>query len=255
MVAVRDLSGRFKRLASKIRPVKKLQVLIDHNYSGGHFCKGEGSCENDDWHLFNNIKLGKHAERSVWKDGRRIVEFDVLLSNLSSCQSCKLEPIPLTSLNIVGEFRKGLSGSLYVKCQNPDCGAVNKATYGKTHHIKLNGMPCFVVNTKLGTSMIDCVGGRDNNFLSTLNIKPINSRSLRAMENRAGGYVEAVSKTSTKMAAKESFQMEMEDIAKQESLEAQKSMGESICVLGVTPLPDASPSVGVEGSWYPLLEV
>ncbi|XP_021370034.1 uncharacterized protein LOC110461074 [Mizuhopecten yessoensis] len=187
MAAVRDLSGRFKRLASKIRPVKKWQVLIDHDYSGGHFCKGEGSCENDDCHLFNNIKLGKHPELSGWKDGRRIVEFDVLLSNLSSCKSCRLGPIPLTSLNIVGELRKGLSGYLYVKCQNPDCGAVNKAPYGKTHHIKST---------------------------QSLSVGHVCKYILHYL-----------------------------DIAKQESLEAQKSMGESICVLGVTPLPDASPSV------------
>ena len=39
-----------------------------------------------------------------------------------------------------------------VVCQNPSCMAVNRVAYGKTHHQKKKGMPCFVVNTKLGMS-------------------------------------------------------------------------------------------------------
>lgn len=43
------------------------------------------------------------------------------------------------------------------------------------------GMPCFVVNTKLGTAMIDSVGGpvRVNNLLSTLNIPTIGNKNMK----------------------------------------------------------------------------
>lgn len=73
MAAIRDLLGRFTRKSSKNRNVLRSQVFIDHDYVGGHVCKGEGLCENDDCPFFNNVKLGKHVERSGWKDGRRIV--------------------------------------------------------------------------------------------------------------------------------------------------------------------------------------
>ena len=83
--------------------------------------------------------------------GRRIVDFGVLLSALSSCKFCKLGPIPLTFYSVFGELKKGLGGYLYVKCQNLDCNQVNIVPYGKTHHMKKKGTPCFSVNTKLGT--------------------------------------------------------------------------------------------------------
>ena len=54
--------------------------------------------------------------------------------------------------NVVGERQRGLGGYLYVVCQNPSCMAVNRVAYGKTHHQKKKGMPCFVVSTKLGMS-------------------------------------------------------------------------------------------------------
>jgi hypothetical protein len=59
--------------------------------------------------------------------------------------------------------------------------------------------------------MIDSIGGPDrlNNFLSTLNLKPINPKSLKKMERRAGVYVEAVAKSSTQKAATDAFEMEM----------------------------------------------
>lgn len=90
-----------------------------------------------------------------WMDGRRVMELGVLLENLSSCSHCRMGPIPLYKENIVGERRRGLRGYLYIMCMNPECGEVNMVPYGKTHrqNKKTTGMPCFVVNTKLGTSL------------------------------------------------------------------------------------------------------
>jgi hypothetical protein len=60
-------------------------------------------------------------------------------------------------------------------------------------------------------AMIDSIGGpnRVNNFLSTLNIKPIDKRSLKCMERRAGNKIEEVAKRSMETAATETFKMEM----------------------------------------------
>lgn len=59
--------------------------------------------------------------------------------------------------------------------------------------------------------MIDSIGGTDrvNNFLSTLNLKPIGPKTLKEFERRAGENVESVANHSTLNAAKNSFKMEM----------------------------------------------
>ena len=133
-MAFRDVKGRFfslkrKRKTGKPKPASH---LIDHDYVG-----------ND---VGGNVEVETRNER--WKIGWRLVEFDVLLTNLNACEQCSLGPIPLTSYNIVGKQQKGLCRYLHVTCQL--CGHVNKAAYGKTHHVKDRGVPCFVVNTKLG---------------------------------------------------------------------------------------------------------
>ena len=155
MAAPRDSLGRFlgRPKSRKVPGDRSRQtVVIDHNYESGHTCYAD-PCQDPNCPLFNNIRLGKFAERESWKEGRRIVEFGELLSNLKQCKRCKLGPVPLTYNNVVGELRTGLGGYLYVKCLNVDCGEVNLIPYGKTHRIKTNtpGLPCFVVNTKLGT--------------------------------------------------------------------------------------------------------
>ena len=111
----------------------------------------EGKCKDSNCPLDNNISLPNSVSRSGWRVGRRIVELEILLSALSSCKFCRLGPIPLTLFNIIGELKKGLGGYLYVKCQNAECNGVNIVPYGKTHHMKQKGSPCFAVNTKLGT--------------------------------------------------------------------------------------------------------
>ena len=125
-------------------------IKIDHNYVGGHMCSGI-SCKSPDCLTPVLAKL-KGVDFDGWREGRRIVEWLVLLENLKFCHSCKLGPVPLTLYNVVGERQRGLGGYLYVVCQNPSCMAVNRVAYGKTHHQKKKGMPCFVVNTKLGMS-------------------------------------------------------------------------------------------------------
>lgn len=133
----RDKKGRFaankkKRVVSVPRYVRN-----EHSYTSANISRTDQP---------------KHAEGDDnWKEGRRIVEFGVLLSNLRHCEACRLGPVALTYDSVVGELQKGLGGYLYVKCSNNDCNHVNRVPYGSTHRVKKLGMPCFAVNTKLGT--------------------------------------------------------------------------------------------------------
>ncbi|XP_060588030.1 uncharacterized protein LOC132743517 [Ruditapes philippinarum] len=106
-------------------------------------------------------------------------------------------------------------------------------------------MPCFVVNTKLGTAMIDSLGGprRVNNMLATLNLKTVSETNLKKMEKRAGVVLEKVSTESANAAADEAYRLEMESVAEKESLEVQASMSGLVEELGVCPMPDTSPAL------------
>ena len=59
--------------------------------------------------------------------------------------------------------------------------------------------------------MIDSIGGMDrvNNYLTTLNLKPISVDKLKKMERRAGAHVETVADRSMSNSAAEAFTMEM----------------------------------------------
>ena len=149
MASNRDARGRYKKPKLNVcRRKPDLPIEIEHNYSSGHMCLGDG-CNNKNCPFVN-----EKVARDGWKQGRRIVEFDILLSNLKSCKFCLLGPIPLTYYNVVDEMQRGLGGYLYVRCQNEHCGKVNNVAYGSTYHEhNKTGMPCFTVNTKLGTGM------------------------------------------------------------------------------------------------------
>lgn len=135
-------------------------IEIEHNYVGNHKCHhvlNVDSCQNCGVDL-SRIKFGSKIKRDSWLCGRRIVEFGVLLDNLTTCVGCHLGPIPLLITNIVGEMICGLGGYLYVMCQNPDCLKINIVPYGKLHKnpaSKINKESCFVVNTKLGEGMCE----------------------------------------------------------------------------------------------------
>lgn len=61
------------------------------------------------------------------------------------------------------------------------------------------------------TAMIDSLGGpvRVNNFLASLNLKPISNKNLKTMERRAGNVVEQVADKSARQSALDAFQKEM----------------------------------------------
>ncbi|XP_053400864.1 uncharacterized protein LOC128557492 [Mercenaria mercenaria] len=93
--------------------------------------------------------------------------------------------------------------------------------------------------------MIDSLGGAEkvNNLLAVLNLKAIHPKNLKLMETRAGEAIQEVSRESCKNAAKEAFEKEMSDIARQETEQAHEQMVGEIDDLGVCPLPGESPSL------------
>lgn len=68
-------------------------------------------------------------------------------------------------------------------------------------------------------------------------------KNLKMIERRAGNFVESIAKSSMSKAAKDSFELEMEDVGNVESKKAQEEMGEEIDGLGFSLFHDASPSV------------
>jgi len=98
----RDKRGRFVKKVKSERKVVRSKVIIDHNYTSGHYCSGpECECQP---------KLAKHVSKSDWKVGRRIVEFDVLLTGLKTCKLCGLGPVQLKLYSVVGVLQRGLAG-------------------------------------------------------------------------------------------------------------------------------------------------
>ncbi len=127
-------------------------VVIDHNYVGAHLCPGLTTADSCQTCGGVESLAGKKVKPDSWKTGRRVIELEVLLGNLSQCKQCHLGPIPLMYSNIIGEMQCGLGGYLHIQCQNPQCLSVNKVAYGKLHSKPgSKKQSCFVVNTKLGT--------------------------------------------------------------------------------------------------------
>ena len=147
----RDPRGRYAKKNAVRKKRIRSSIQIEHNYCVGSVCDGN-ECRDDLCAMHPPLK-SKNIRADGWKFGRRVVELDVLLSSLKYCRACRLGPVPLTYYNVVGEMKRGLGGYIYVKCQNVDCGEINCVPYGKTHRLKKSkpGMPCFAVNTKLGT--------------------------------------------------------------------------------------------------------
>ena len=148
----RDRRGRYRKNVIKTLKLDK-SIIFEHNYCSGTLCN-ESSCKKSKCVTCNN-DVPAHVNKESWKVGRRLIEMKCLLESLTSCSECGLGPIPLTKFTIVGERKLGLGGYYYVRCQNPECHHVNRAPYGKVHHQKhkKHGMPCFDVNTKLGSGM------------------------------------------------------------------------------------------------------
>lgn len=95
-----------------------------------------------------NPILEKTSSDETWKEGRRIVEFEVLSKGLM-CENCKT-PIHLS--DIISETLSGLASILTVKCFK--CGTLTKVPTGKRHRLpNERGPGRFDMNTKLAAGM------------------------------------------------------------------------------------------------------
>lgn len=88
-----DTMGRCTRPPTQRKKMDR-RVIVDHNYVIGHMCSNS-NCEE-------RLKLPDNSSRNTWKVGRRVIEFDCLLSRLKFCQSCLLGPVPLTYDSVGG---------------------------------------------------------------------------------------------------------------------------------------------------------
>lgn len=137
--------GRFK----KTRYLPQPTVIEEHNYVKGHVCDSVHGCE-ECCPGITKILTSKKISIDGWKNGRRVIEFDALVSGLKSCSKCHFGPLFLTDRTIKGEMKLGLAGFIYVQCGN--CLFINRIPYGTTHKMKQSkGMPNFCINTKIGT--------------------------------------------------------------------------------------------------------
>ena len=98
----------------------------------------------------DQINEGKKTKspQSPWLEGRRVIEFEVLLNGLKKCGNTDCGN-RLTLFNIVWETIYGLGSILHITCDA--CRTVNMIPTGKRHSASENSttMRCFDVNTKL----------------------------------------------------------------------------------------------------------
>lgn len=99
-------------------------------------------CENDSEEL-------SRSTYTNFFDGRRIVEFSVLVDHLE--RGCVVCHKPLNLAKCIKEKQYGLASLLYIECTC--CNELTIVPTGKRHNIGANGQGPFDVNTKLGVGM------------------------------------------------------------------------------------------------------
>ena len=150
-MAARDKHGRFvsqhkSRLSlTRQQNREKRWTGKEHSYAGDTGDPPKYPPKPD------RLRYSSKIKQHEWREGRRVVEWDVLVANLAGCKHCRLGPLYLTPQYLEGEQICGLSGYLYIRCPNLECYKLNRVAYGKTHHpVSEKGNVSFVVNTKLG---------------------------------------------------------------------------------------------------------
>ncbi|CAC5422540.1 unnamed protein product [Mytilus coruscus] len=80
---------------------------------------------------------------------RLVTELDTLANQLKSCRECS---IPLHLHDAKGVRCYGLTGIVYIICQNSSCHTLNRVKLGKVHFEReKKGVGIFDVNTKAAT--------------------------------------------------------------------------------------------------------
>ncbi|KAK3099978.1 hypothetical protein FSP39_012810 [Pinctada imbricata] len=179
---------------SQIRPSEQSENPIhnDHDY-----CVRSPEIEVETQIEHHHAPI--HEGSDYWREGRRIVELDVLANALSGCVKCG-QPLQLCNATDIANY--GLSAILKIPCYNPTCHHVNNVPTGKRH----KGV--WDANSKLAMAMVHCgMGGTQvNGFLNALNIPAVSNTLLYKREKEIGDALEDVAQCS----AEKSFNEEIE---------------------------------------------
>ncbi|XP_056006937.1 DNA polymerase III PolC-type-like [Ostrea edulis] len=134
------------------------------------------------------------TSRSDWRDGRRIVELDVIAKNLEECRRCG-QPLHLS--DCVGKTRFGLAQIPQVQCRYSECRLVNDVPTGKKHQTEKGGK-AWDINTKLAAGMINSGLGEThlNTFLAVLNVPGISKQGLKEREREVGNTLKKMAEES-----------------------------------------------------------
>ena len=115
--------------------------------------------------------------------------------------------VPLSFDNVINETRIGLASSFNIKCF--ECGMINKVNTSPEHWTGKCGPLTFDINsrTSLGSLHIGIGPTQLNNFLSTMNVPPLNTVTFKKREREVGKVVESLAKKS----CQENIEKEMEN--------------------------------------------
>ncbi|XP_062575241.1 uncharacterized protein LOC134237162 [Saccostrea cucullata] len=183
----RNRKGRFKKASATT--TKNVSTCTDENNNNPEFSDvnnedpPEQTEENDEIDETFNVF-----------DGRRVVEFSVLVDHLQrGCYLCH------TSLDLVDcekERRYGLASLLYVRCRI--CDEVTIIPTGKRHNIGQNGQGPFDINTKLAVALTYAGIGESvvSKIFSTLNIPILTPRNLKKRERETVPALETLARNS-----------------------------------------------------------
>ena len=123
--------------------------------------------------------------------GRRIIDVDVLVSNLV-CEECS-ELLHLK--NITDETICGFSSIFYILCS---CGRINRVATGKqvVETDCKRGSKTFEINIKAAAALLHCGIGLDKliDILKIMNIPCLHKRHLKKRERTVGPVIESLAK-------------------------------------------------------------
>ncbi|KAK3108332.1 hypothetical protein FSP39_005757 [Pinctada imbricata] len=187
----RSKKGRFRSKKQQ----SKVDLFIKNNVDREKTTRGDDCSEesaNDD-----------NSEHITWRDGRRVVEFGVLIDELKA--GCRFCDQPISLVDLTSELRYGLGSLLSVKCKNDH---INLIPTGKRHfRAKSDSLKAreqaWEINDKLAFGIDHSGVGfkKSSELFSILNIPFPSHTTLKRCERAVGKVIEGVAKESCRDAA------------------------------------------------------
>ena len=144
LARIRDKKGRFKKGTTISSTIGDVHIIDENNNETEDVSSDLEACHCDD----DRDDFSRSSCTSIF-DGRRIVDFSVLVEHLE--RGCFMCHTPLNLAKCVKERQYGLASLLYIECTS--CKELTIVPTGKRHNIGANGQGPFDVNTKLGVGM------------------------------------------------------------------------------------------------------